>query len=257
MQQTEWKGRPPLSQHSDFVHQVGVIFGHTRSNQLFHENPSTLPDLDEHGECMLQERAAIRESMFQVDGFGAQTFATNHDIVYSSRGIIFDGIRELQVCHTLTLVDKWSSELKVLPNLFYQITLWARIIRGPYLDSEFAQGFDAQRLTPPGNFFSKKWCILHEFLRESTPVRDKYRIIVLLSKLLNSFPANQDLVQTLLPLASVPALRISPTPCYLEFRLADGYKPMKQRVIEAVERYCRSYNESPDSRIPKYAHERK
>jgi hypothetical protein len=135
MQQTEWKGRPPLSQHSDFVHQVGVIFGHTRSNQLFHENPSTLPDLDEHGECMLQERAAIRESMFQVDGFSAQTFATNHDIVYSSRGIIFDGIRELQVCHTLTLVDKWSSELKVLPNLFYQITLWARIIRSPYLDN--------------------------------------------------------------------------------------------------------------------------
>lgn len=253
MQQTEWNGLSPLSQHSDFVHQVAVIFGHARSNQ--HEYPSTLPDLDDRGEPMLRERAAIRKSIFQVDGFGAQTFTTNHDEVYKSRDTVFEGIRELQVCHISTLVDKWSSDLKVLPNLLSQITSWARPIRGPRPDSEFIFGFNAQWLTPPVHFFPQKWCILHGFLEKSTAERDKYRIMVLLSNLSYSFLANQDLIQTLLALATVPALRISPTPSYSEFTLADGYEPIKQRVIEVVERHCRSFHESPDSRMPNHTHE--
>jgi hypothetical protein len=257
MQQTEWKVLPPLSQHSDFVHQVDVIFGHARSNQLFQENPSTLPDLDKRGKPMLRERAAIREAIFQVDGFGAQAFSTNHDTVYESRDTVVDGIRELQVCHISTLVDKWSSDLKIHHHLLSEITLWARSIRGPHPDSEFVFGFNAQWLTPPAHFFQQNWCVLHDFLGQSTAARDRYRIMVLLSKLSYSFPANQDLIQTLLALATVAALRISPTPSYSDFTLADGYEPIKQRVLKVIERHCRPFKESPDSRMLKNTHESK
>jgi hypothetical protein len=85
MQQVDWDSLSPLSQHEAFYEQVASIMSQARSLQVFHEQPTQFPSLDTRGVSFLRERAALRNSSLRVEGFGAEDFTPDHDLVYAAR----------------------------------------------------------------------------------------------------------------------------------------------------------------------------
>jgi hypothetical protein len=250
MQQVDWETLSPLSQHCAFSTQVTSIFSQAKSFHMFREQPAKLSISDTRGEHDLLERAAIRDSSFQTYGFGAEAYTTDHDTTYSSRDQILNGARELQTCRTAKLVDNWSTKLAICPRLLSKIESWGEPILGPGLADNLTLGFDPKWLDPPAKFLSDGWCTLHSILSGSVVEQDKYKIMIFLSTLSYSQHANQELVQTLLALATIPELRTLRPPDCSVFRLGDGYRPERERLAKVTGGHVRRFYECPESDLP-------
>jgi len=183
MQQIKWQALSPLSQHCDFYRHVLSIFKQAQLFHMFQEPPEQGLILRSCSEQDLIERAAIRDSSFQVQGFGAETYSTNYDISYASRDQLSDNIREFQTCYTAKLVDGWPKSLKVCPRLLSEIESWYNPLRGPVIGKDFALGFDHKLLDLSAKFLPGHWCTLHKILSGSKHRKDKYKIIIFLSAL--------------------------------------------------------------------------
>ena len=181
MQEVEWESLSPLSQHGSFCTSVRSIFGQARTFDLFHNKPVKLPDADICGDQHLLERAAIRDSAYRVDGFGAEDHTTDHDVVYIARDHLSNSIRESQVCHIAKLVDDWSTDLKGCSQLLHEIESWEEPLHGCRTEYPFPLGYDTKWLDPPAKYLPKDWCTLHTALSHSVVERDKYRIMMFLS----------------------------------------------------------------------------
>jgi hypothetical protein len=249
MQQVDWNKLSPLSQHCDFSRQVTSIFSQAKSFHVFREQPTELLKSDTRGEQDLLERAAIRDSSFQVHGFGAEAYSTDHDTTYP-RDQIFNGARELHTCCTAKLVDDWSTNLTVCPRLLSEIKSWDKPLRGLDPGRNPTLTFDLEWLDLPAKFLPDDWCTLHNILSRSVVKKDRYKIMIFLSTLSYSEHANQELVQTLLAFATVPELRILQPPNYAEFRLEEGYKPEREKLISVTERHVRLFAECPEYDFP-------
>ncbi|PQE15350.1 very large low complexity protein [Rutstroemia sp. NJR-2017a WRK4] len=250
MQQVEWNGLSPLAQHCAFYTQVASILDQATSFQIFQEQPTQLPVVDNPGSQFLLERAAIRDSSFQVCGFGAGTFTAEHDTVYSARDQIINSERELNTYHTAKLVDEWSQSLQICPHLLSEIESWVQPLSGHQLVNNPTFGFDLQWLDLPSNILSKHWCTFHEMLSNTSIRRDKYRIMMLLSTLSYSQYAKQELVQTLLAFATIPELRELRPPRYTQFQLSDGYSPDEQKLTCLTEEQVKVFHNCPESKLP-------
>jgi hypothetical protein len=250
MQQVDWETLSSLSQHCDFQKQVASVLDQAKSFQVFQERPVLLPVPNTRGKQCLLERAAIRDSFFQVQDFGAEAFTADYDIVYTSRDRVINSERELQTCRTAKLVDDWSTNLTVCPRLLSEIELWDEVIQGRGREDDLTIGFSLKWLDAAAKFLPEYWCTFHAFLSHSVVERDKYKIMVFLSTLSYSSHAKQELVQTLLAFATIPRLRVIQPPSYLEFRLAKGYRPVWQELVSLVGRYAREFYECPEYNLP-------
>ena len=129
MQKVKWKGLSPLAQHEQFNVMVQSIIARAKTLKLFYDDPTELPDTI-RGAASLLERAAIRNSMLRVDGFGAEAHTTKLDVLYPSRDAP-SGPRAAHVVRTVSLVQAWSRNLKICPHLFDKIALWGVPARYP------------------------------------------------------------------------------------------------------------------------------
>lgn len=255
MQQVEWNTLSPLSQHCAFHKHVASILNQAKSFQVFQENPVQLLFSETRGEGNLLERAAIRDSSFRVHGFGAEVYTTSHDITYSSRDQFLDGPRELQTCCTAKLVDDWSTNLAVCPQLLSEIESWGKPLRGPALGDDLVLGFDPKWLNLPATFLPDYWSAFHSILSKSVVERDKYKIMIFLSALSYSKHVKQELVQTLLAFATIPKLRILQPPYHLTFQLAEGYRPVEKKLVSDTEAHARQFHECPQYHLPDFYRE--
>jgi hypothetical protein len=249
MQQVEWSVLPSLSQHSAFYPYVASILDH--DFQVPQESAIQIPSVN-RGDKFLLERAAIRNSSFQVHGFGADVAAAVHDVVYTARDQTSDSERELQACRTARLVNDWSQNLRICPQLLSEIESWAKPILNPNREENPKFGFDLALLDVPSKVFRKQWCTLHNYLSHARIERDKYRIMTLLSSLSYSQYAKQELVETLLAFATFPDLRQVLPPSYTQFQLTDGYSPDEQRLIRLAKEHVRGFYECPESMLPSF-----
>ncbi|PQE07113.1 p-loop containing nucleoside triphosphate hydrolase protein [Rutstroemia sp. NJR-2017a BVV2] len=250
MQQVEWATLSPLSQHCAFQKQVASIFGQANAFQVFQERPVEPLIPETRGEQFLLERAAIRDSSFQVHEFGAEAFTANDDTVYTSRDQTIDSARELQTCRIAKLVDYWSANLTICPRLLLEIESWGGVIKGPSLEDNLMIGFDLKWLDAPTKFMPDYWYSLHAFLSQSIVERDKYKIMVFLSTLAYSPHAKPEFIQTLLAFATIPRLRVIQPPKYPVFQLAEGYQPIPQKLVNLVEQYTRPFTDCDESKLP-------
>ena len=251
MQQVDWETLSPLSQHCAFSTQVASIFNQAKSFHVFREQPAEQPSSNTRGDHDLLERAAIRDSIFQTYGFGAEAYTTDHDTTYSSRDQVLNGARELQTCRTTKLVDNWSTNLTICPRLLSEIESWGEPILGPGLADNSTLGFDPKWVDLPAKeFLPDGWCTLQSTLSRSMVENDKYKILIFLSTLSYSQHADQELVQTLLALATVPELQITQPPDCPLFRLGDGYKPERERLTKVIREHVRQFYECPEYGLP-------
>jgi len=250
MQRVEWKKLSPLSQHCGFYPRVKSVLDQARLFHVFQEQPAQLLVSDTRGEQDLLERASIREASFQVHGFGAESSTADYDSVYASRDQALNSTRELQSCCTARLVDGWSTKLVVHSQLLFEVESWGEPIRGPGHDDDIIMGFDLKWLDAPAEFLPDDLCTLHHILSNSAAERDKYKIMILLSTLSYSKHAKQELVQTLLAFATIPELRALQPPSHAAFRLSEGYRPVRGRLLRVTEEHARQWYECPERDLP-------
>ncbi|KAH8807698.1 hypothetical protein F5884DRAFT_880995 [Xylogone sp. PMI_703] len=241
MQQVDWLGLSPLSQHPDFHKNVSLVF---------EEYPKQLPVLKSCGDTWLQKRSAIHDSSFRIHGFGAEYFTTGYDKVYSSRDFNIDSAREIRTCHTARLVDEWSTALSVSPNLLSEIESWNEEIQGYDADNNLIGGFDLMWLEPPAKVFPENWSHLHDLLCFNDPKEDKYEIMILLSTLSYSQYAKQDFIHTLLAFATVPRLRSICGPKDSSFQLSEGYQPEIHELTTLVKGHAKKFHQCPEANLP-------
>jgi hypothetical protein len=87
-------------------------------------------------------------------------------------------------------------------------------------------------------------------LSRSEVEQDKYKIMIFLGILSYSKYANQELVQTLLALATIPELRTLQPPNCSEFQLGDGYRPERERLTEVIGKHMWQFYKYPESDLP-------
>jgi len=250
MQEVEWERLSPISQHPSFFDSVQSIFERARTLDLFHDNPTDLPDAEICGDHHLLKRAGIRDAAYRVHGFGAEHHSTKHDVNYVARDHVSNSIRESQVCHTAKLVDSWSANLKGCSQLLREIESWGEALSGCGTHSTIPLGYDMKWLDPPADFLPEVWCTLQAVLSRSVVETDKYDIMIFLSTLTYSRHAKQELVQTLLAFATVPELRATRPPDYISFELSHGYKPDRKKLVDVANNRGRPYYSCPESNLP-------
>lgn len=74
--------------------------------------------------------------------------------------------------------------------------------------------------------------------------------MIFLGTLSYSKHANQEIVQTLLALATIPELRTLRPPNCSEFQLGDGYRPERERLTKVIGKHVRQFYECPESDLP-------
>lgn len=255
MQQTDWGTLSPLSQHDTFLTLVSSIFEKARTMDLFHETPTKVPNLDTYTKQHLLQRANIRNSTYRVQGFGAENHTSEYDLIYNSRDHIPNSKREAQVHHIATLVDGWSKNMKCCSNLLQEIQSWEKIIHGRITGYKLPLGYDMKWLEPVANHFPGEWCALQIALSHSIAGADKYQIMIFLSTLMYSQPANRELVQTLLAFATVSELRAIEPPQFKSYNLSDGFAPDRRRLEEAARNKAQPFFSCPESELAQLSNE--
>ena len=256
-QQVEWLELSPFSQHSRYQKLVRLIFDQAMLSHIFQVPHVQMPVLESRGTQYLLDRASIRDSSFQVHGFGAESHTAEYDVIYVSRDQATGSYRELQTCHTARLVDNWSQSLVVHPQLLLEIESWGKPIRASGKEDQLTIGFDVQWLDTPSKFLPGSLYAFHHQLSHTSREKDKYKVMMLLSTLAYSEHAKQELVQTLLAFATVPELRALQLPDYPVLQLSDGYVPLRQRLASVVEAYARPFDDCAESKLLKLPGETK
>lgn len=95
----------------------------------------------------------------------------------------------------------------------------------------------------------------HQDVQRRLVEQDKYKIMIFLSTLSYSQHANQELVQTLLALATIPGLRTLRPPDCSFFRLGDGYRTEPERLTKVTGGHVRQFHECPESDLPNFPFE--
>lgn len=256
MQDVKWSTLSPLSQHEGFCRAVESIMSRARSLRLFHDSETDIPKHNTRGFPHLHDRASIRNSSFRVYDYGAEAFSTNYDTIYQARDQIRNSARELQACTMSNMVDTWSPNIKVAGDLLNEMESWCSSIDGIAEVVDTDLGFNQEWLDPPSSFLPHRWCTLHSLLSTCDRQKDKYRIMFFLATLAYSKYARPKLVQALLAFATVDELHVFPVPQFARFDIAIGYQPDKTRLTQLVASHFISFQESPESRLPRLPQER-
>lgn len=245
----------PYLQHPSFFDLVQLIFERARTLDLFYDKPTELPGAEICGDRHLLKRAAVRDSVYRVYGFGAEHHSTKHDVNYIARDNVSNSIREAQVCHTAKLVDSWSTNLKCCSQLLREIESWGKPLDNCGTEEPIRLGLDMKYLDPLATFLPRDWCKLQTILCHSVAEIDKFKIMIFLSTLTFSQHAKQELIQTLLAFATVPELRTTRPPDYASFQLSHGYEADRKKLAELANNRVRAFYSCPQSNLPQFAYE--
>ncbi|KAI9803787.1 MAG: hypothetical protein M1825_001667 [Sarcosagium campestre] len=251
MQQVTWTAElSPLSQHDAFDVKVKAIFKQARVSSKFQDEDKEFPKADVRGESELLNRASIRNSTYRVDGFGAEKHTMGVDKTYTwadrRSENSSDKSLESNVFHTAKLVDKWSTELDVCHQLLQVVKSWNSTINGH--DTTGAchpLGYKRSWLDRPIENLSTNWCKLHATLSSCTFESDRYNIMLFLCTLSYSGRVSQELVETLLALATVPKLRTITPPDCTPIDLSKGCEPCRTLLTSTTNKFLQEEHNWP------------
>ncbi|KAF2802550.1 uncharacterized protein BDZ99DRAFT_550822 [Mytilinidion resinicola] len=192
MQTVDWSDLPPLSQHNAFATEVDRIRRHySKLSFLQGDQVDTAVEDLTDGEKFLMERAALRDAVFCLDGFGAETYTTQHDVAYdtSDRGFVREG--ELRSYAAARLACDWTVDLGSGFNIQSYLEGFGNVtingVTGPShpKDAMIEQlGYDQSWLAEGKAFLPDLWCALqHRFSHNTFNLKKGYA------------PRNADLVE--------------------------------------------------------------
>ncbi|KAF2803743.1 uncharacterized protein BDZ99DRAFT_399090 [Mytilinidion resinicola] len=191
MQTVDWSDLPPLSQHNGFVTEIDNILRHYAKLSFFRGDlaEAAVKNMTDD-EKFLLERATLRDAIYRLDGFGAETYTTYHDVEYNARDRCFRSEGELRSYTAARLACSWAVSLNCGFNIQAYLEGFGNTpINGvtgpshPKADMIQQLGYDQFWLKEGKEFLPELWCALQYRLSSADQSKDKYRISFFLATL--------------------------------------------------------------------------
>ncbi|KAK3689059.1 hypothetical protein B0T22DRAFT_513134 [Podospora appendiculata] len=224
MEQINWSSKLPiLSQHDGFMPRCQSIIDHANDCELFYwcnpqdriEQP-VFKDVSGTSSPILVDRARIRNSIFCVSEYGAESYTSDHDMEYKGRS---EEDYEKSQQNGL-LISAPSSSL--IPEIL-KIT---------------GTRFGA---------LAGLWCGLHLALSDTGSSKPtKARVIFFLSSLIYAKDAKFDVVQALMALATMEFGTTIRPPAQLCFDLSINFMELSEIMMKIVYQNAKQFEECPE-----------
>lgn len=233
MQQVFWDdGLPAAAQHEAFYPAVAAIYQKSTQLSAFSAAESVTMSLEDRGDAHLRKRSSARRSNFWRRDRNCVEPETCCDAVYHSRDRETQGDRRARVWESSTLIDAWSAQFPVRPDL-------ARLLRGwpiIYARGEPAAGLLLSNLL--GAEAAMEWGSWLSLCRTAR-VADKYLLCFVLGALAFRKAHDMDLVRSLIAFAvldDLKALELPPWPSYSGFEFRQT--PSASYLLQLIAPFC-------------------
>ena len=261
MQQVDWNlSLPSLSQHPEFRMCSEDIIRQAQTMQLFY--PDKMPNTQDWSRSNphLEEREAVRSSVFRVHGFGQERFMSGKDAHYQARDLYTQSDRGQRAYIATTLLVRKQgalhstvSDLKteLLQSHFKKVS-----IRGASQSLDlFSLRFDVQWLGDISTILKDSWCNIHQHLHASLERCNKYDIATWLSTIGFATSADMCVLQALAAFVRLPATAAVKPPSVPAFDLSAGDRWQAKEIENAVRAAGKVFDDSEEAKLPKHGAE--
>ncbi|KAK8131570.1 hypothetical protein PG984_008008 [Apiospora sp. TS-2023a] len=266
MQRITWNSNMnPLAQNDRFRQVVKAILRQAEHCETFF-HPAKEFRMPQESNTQLVSRALIRNSVFRVDGFGAEHFTTAQDSTYQSRGIIEESSveqPEQQFCHvTKLLLSQDSYLVEALPDVRELVPSIYSVLPRKVLDLSHRSdipfgGFDIQWLNEPVQSIGSNWRGLHHYLTTVDADESKFNLMTFFGALIFAPQADFAIIQLLLTLVCCPDFRRLLHPQHSAFRLSDGQQYNQTQILACMADKTRPFDQTPEWRMQQGPREKK
>ncbi|ORY67517.1 uncharacterized protein BCR38DRAFT_407490 [Pseudomassariella vexata] len=255
MQEIKWRAvYDPLAQNDEFFQVVQEIMRKGMSCEMFFPDKRSIEEL-KGIETDLAKRALIRNSTFRVDGFGAEHHTSIHDRHYRGRDQIEGSALEklereaYQITRNLATGKQYLLVQPLLsPQTLYRV-MGSEVDGSTALFPPESCKFNHGWLDKPSDSIGRKWCRIQKYLSRVDLRRSKYDLISFFSALVFAEEADLQVIQVLLAIACVPALRTLPQPQFATYKLSDGIYPQTSKLKQCIEYKEYDFTLCPEFRL--------
>lgn len=257
MQQVDWNLElPSLSQHPEFRMRSEDIIRQAQTMQLFY--PDKMPDTQNWSKsnAHLEEREAVRSSVFRVHGFGHERPISGKDAHYKARDLYTQSDRGRRAYIATTLLVREQGALHTtVPDLktwLLQTHFKEASIRGANQSFDLSSlRFDAQWLGDINTILKDSWCNIHQHLHASLERCNKYDIAAWLSTIGFATSADEHVLQAFAAFVRLPATATVKPPSAIAFDLSTGDRWQVKEIENAVRAARKAFDNSEEARLPK------
>lgn len=221
MQKVSWNPElTAVAQHDDYYPIIKDICQQSDLLRTFHPHLMKPDPLMSKGEGHLLDRARARNHSFHRADLIADPSVVASSATYSAKYRESNSLKRTNVLQAATLLKEWPRKLPVLQDLVGILQGWENI-------QGFCQPFDKVLLHDILNLdFATNWGSLFCYCRQSSGVKDRYRLMFFFSYLSFNNTVDMGVVRTLIGFSVIEDFKhlIPPEwPVYTHFR--DGEVP--------------------------------
>ncbi|KDN67446.1 hypothetical protein CSUB01_06462 [Colletotrichum sublineola] len=249
MQTVTWSSQLNfLAQHGLFYERVASLFQQVDRTKFFHPDLYVKPTKLATGAIDLLKRDNIRSSTFRVSGFGAESYSTEHDILYASR----DRNDSPQRSRAFAIARLALSEEPVLVEPLRENMashLWK------FLDNDFPLlgrhcalpssdiTYNAKFILESAEFITTYWIGLQRDLRTSV---NKHQSTIWLATLAFARKSDMALIQTLALFRTARDVAHVSPPAGDQFRLHNGVSFNATEIRQRLKEFCIPFDSSSE-----------
>ncbi|KAI8930715.1 hypothetical protein NX059_012324 [Plenodomus lindquistii] len=238
---------------------VQSILHQAQATKVFYPDNIPVLDIDRQpwkpSNIDLEEREAIRNSTFQVSGYGSDGFTATSDLPYRSRDREVGSDKSRRAFVACELIIRKDAALHVaVPDL-----------RSAMLSTHFDHGivkgcngfyneallqYDKMWLGAASPLLKDHWCGLHEYLTSSSTSRSPFAIMVWLATMAYGEDAEMLSIQSLAAFFRLREQVATKMPPALAFSLSEGRIPNLRTLQSIMKLHTRRYTECPEGQLP-------
>ncbi|RMZ73552.1 very large low complexity [Pyrenophora seminiperda CCB06] len=257
MQQVDWNlDLSSLSQHPEFRTCSEDIIRQAQTMQLFY--PDKMPNTQDWSKSNphLEEREAVRSSVFRVHGFGQERFMSGDDAHYQARDLYTQSDRGQRAYIATSLLFRTQAAFhSIVPDLkvrLLQTHFKQASIRGASHSLDLSSlRFDVQWLGDISTILENSWCDIHQHLHASLERCNKYDIAAWLSIIGFATSADMCVLQAFAAFVRLPATATVRPPSAPAFHLSSGDFWQAQKIEKAVRASSGAFHNSEEAKLPK------
>jgi hypothetical protein len=257
MQQVDWNlSLPSLSQHPEFRTCSEDIIRQAQTMELFYSDKMPNTQDWSKSNSHLEEREAVRSSVFRVHGFGQERYLPGKDTHYQARDLYTQSDRgQRAYIATALLVRKQGAFHSTVPDLktgLLETHFEKASIQGVSQSLDLSSlRFDVQWLGDISTILKDSWCDIHQHLHASLERCNKYDIAAWLSTIGFATSADMCVLQAFAAFIRLPATATVKPPSAPSFDLSTGDSWQAKDIEDAVRAARKAFQDSEEARLPK------
>jgi len=244
-----------LSQHGGFYTSVKSILHQASSSRFFYPDLYIEPRELGHVDNQLGIRQSIRDSIFQVCGFGAENHTSDYDELYKGRDQLEHSERSFRAYEISTMIFEQRRTLHREISANFEDEIWALFkddedTQGPsnFLSAEVI-GYDAEWLGDTKPLLRKYWCRLHSGLGNTPSRFNKFWTMLCLTTMAYSRNGNSQVMQALAAFANIPSVGRIDVPNARCFQISKGRTVKASCIKNTTCQHLVPFSECPESNL--------